>query len=64
MKIEEVTKAYGPEDFDRIKAKQDKERNDRTKKNERIRREREQSAAAARNAQKQRQDVNRAMADK
>jgi hypothetical protein len=63
MTIWEVTtKAYGPENYDSVTQQKEKERNDRNKKSERIRREKAQSANASRNAQKQRQDVSRAMA--
>ena len=36
--------AYGPEDYDEIKAKKDKERNDKKRKADRVKREREQVA--------------------
>jgi hypothetical protein len=63
MKIWEVTtKAYGPDDYDRITAEKDRERKEKQARQDRVRREKEQSARAARNANKQRADVSRAMA--
>jgi hypothetical protein len=52
--------AYGPEDYDEIKAKQDKERNDKTKKADRVTRERGQLQRAQQKVQQQRSDLARA----
>ena len=52
--------AYGPEDYDRINAKKDKERNDKKKKADRVTRERGQLQRAQQKVQQQRSDVARA----
>jgi hypothetical protein len=64
MKIWEVTTTYSPQDYDQIKAKQDKEEKEKQAKQDRVRREKEQSSRAANHANKQRQDVSRAIAAK
>jgi chromosome segregation ATPase len=52
--------AYGPEDYDEIKAKKDKERNDKKKKADRVTRERDQVAKAQNELRTQRQQAARA----
>jgi hypothetical protein len=60
LKDLEEEEAYGPEDYDKIKAKQDKERNDKKKKADRVTRERGQLQRAQQNVHQQRSDVVRA----
>jgi hypothetical protein len=52
--------AYRPEDYEKIKAKQDKERNDKKKKADRVTRERGQVAKAQNELRTQRQQAQRA----
>lgn len=61
MRIHDITEeAYGPEDYDKIKAKQEKEREERLNKSKRVKREREQLMRAQQKVQQQRSDVARA----
>jgi hypothetical protein len=60
LKDLEEEEAYGPEDYDKIKAKQDKERNDKKKKADRVTRERDQVAKAQNELRTQRQQAARA----
>ena len=62
MRLSDLTEedAYGPEDYDKIKAKQDKDRKDKQKKQDRVKREREQLQRAQQKVQQQRNDVIRA----
>ena len=59
MRLSDLTEddAYGPEDYDKIKAKQDKERKDKQKKQDRVKREREQLQRAQQKVQQQRSDL-------
>ena len=52
--------AYGPEDYEKIKAKQKRERKDEQKKSDRVKREREQVAKAQNELRTQRQQAQRA----
>jgi hypothetical protein len=52
--------AYGPENYDEIKAQKNKERNDKKKKTDRVTRERGQLQRAQQKVQQQRSDVVRA----
>ena len=52
--------AYGPEDYEQIKAKQERERNDKKKKADRVKREHEQLQRAQQKVQQQRSDLSRA----
>ena len=52
--------AYGPEDYEKIKAKQDKASDDKQKKADRVKREREQVAKAQNELRTQRQQAQRA----
>ena len=49
--------AYGPENYEKIKAKQDKERNDKKKKAGRVTRERGQLQRAQQKVHQQRSDL-------
>jgi hypothetical protein len=62
MRLSDLTEedAYGPEDYDQIKAKQEKERKDQQKKQDRVKREREQVAKAQNELRTQRQQAQRA----
>jgi hypothetical protein len=59
MDLEEE-EAHGPEDYDEIKAKQYKERNDKKKKADRVTQETGQLQRAQKKVQQQRSDVARA----
>jgi hypothetical protein len=52
--------AYGSSDYDKIKAQQDTDRNDKKKKADRVTRERGQLQRAQQKVQQQRSDVARA----
>jgi hypothetical protein len=52
--------AYGPEDYDKVKAQHDTERKDKQKKQERVKREKGQLQRAQQKVQQQRSDVVRA----
>ena len=52
--------AYGPEDYTKIKAKQDKASKDKQTKSDRVKREREQVAKAQNELRTQRQQAQRA----
>ena len=52
--------AYGPEDYEKIKAKQERELKDKQTKSDRVKREREQLLRAQQKVNQQRSDVARA----
>jgi hypothetical protein len=60
LKDLEEEDAYGPEDYEQVKAKQDTERKDKQKKKDRVKRESEQLQRAQQKVQQQRSDVARA----
>ena len=58
LELEE--EAYGPEDYEQVKAKQDKASKDKQKKQDRVNREKGQLQRALQKVQQQRSDLSRA----